>query len=104
MGLGSTDGRLRVALHRYQYLVKSVHGQKTTSIALGDHFTDYTRRKVASGEYGSASEVIREALRLHETRSTFRSKLIEAIDQGLASPIDEGCDMRSWIDDNYPES
>lgn len=78
--------------------------KKTTSIALGDHFTDYTRRKVASGEYGSASEVIREALRLHETRSTFRSKLIEAIDQGLASPIDEGCDMRSWIDDNYPES
>lgn len=75
---------------------------KTTSIALGDHFTDYARGKVASGEYGSTSEVIREALRLHEERSVFKSKLLEAIDEGLASPLVE-FDMRSWIDTNYPE-
>ena len=77
--------------------------KKTTSIALGDHFTDYARSKVASGEYGSTSEVVREALRLHEERATFKSKLLEAIDAGLASPLVE-FDMRVWIDENFPET
>ena len=77
--------------------------KKTTSIALGDHFTDYTRSKVASGEYGSTSEVVREALRLHEERAEFKSKLLEAIDAGLASPLVE-FDMRAWIDENFPET
>ena len=76
--------------------------KKTTSIALGDHFTDYARNKVASGEYGSTSEVVREALRLHEERAVFKAKLLEAIDEGLASPLVD-FDMRGWIDTNYPE-
>jgi len=54
---------------------------KNTSIALGDHFEQYARRKVESGEFGSVSEVIREALRLHEERAVFKSKLLEAIDK-----------------------
>lgn len=74
---------------------------KTTSIALGEKFTEYTRRQVESGEYGSTSEVIRDALRLHEERAAFRSKLLEAIDEGLASPLVD-FDPRVWIDDNYP--
>ena len=76
--------------------------KKTTSIALGDHFTDYARSKVASGEYGSTSEVVREALRLHEERATFKSKLLEAIDEGLASPIDEGFDIDRWYAEEFP--
>ncbi len=76
---------------------------KTTSIALGDHFADYARRKVSSGEYGSTSEVVREALRLHEERSVFKSKLLEAIDEGLASPLVD-FDARAWIDENFPEA
>ena len=75
---------------------------KTTSIALGEHLAAYARSKVESGEYGSTSEVIREALRLHEERAVFKSKLLEAIDAGLASPLVE-FDMRGWIDTNYPE-
>ena len=74
---------------------------KNTSISLGDHFADYARSKVDSGEYSSTSEVIRDALRLHEERSVFKSKLIEAIDEGLASPIVE-FDARQWIDKNFP--
>ena len=77
--------------------------KKTTSIALGDYFTDYARGKVSSGEYGSTSEVVREALRLHEERATFKSKLLEAIDAGLASSLVE-FDMRAWIDENFPET
>ena len=75
--------------------------KKTTSIALGDHFTDYARGKVASGEYGSTSEVVREALRLHEERAMFKSRLLEAIDEGLASPIDENFDVDRWYDEEF---
>jgi antitoxin ParD1/3/4 len=75
---------------------------KTTSIALGEHFTDYAKRKVESGEFGSTSEVIRDALRLHEERAAFKSKLLEAIDEGLASPLVD-FDPRAWIDEHYPE-
>ena len=76
---------------------------KNTSIALGDHFADYARSRVESGEYGSTSEVIRDALRLHEERAVFKSKLLEAIDEGLASPLVE-FDARQWIDENFPEA
>lgn len=74
---------------------------KNTSISLGDHFEAYARRKVDSGEYSSTSEVIREALRLHEERSEFKSKLLEAIDKGLASPVDESFDIDQWFGDEF---
>lgn len=75
---------------------------RTTSVALGEKFTEYARRKVESGEFGSVSEVIRDALRLHEERAAFRSKLLEAIDEGLASPLVD-FDPRGWIDEHYPD-
>lgn len=76
--------------------------KKNTSIALGERWMDYTRAQVDTGEYDSTSEVIRDALRLHEERSAFKSKLLEAIDEGLASPLID-FDMREWIDENFPE-
>ena len=77
--------------------------KKNTSISLGEHYAAYARSKVETGEYGSTSEVIRDALRLHEERAAFKSKLLQAIDEGLASPIDESFDMRRWIDEEFPE-
>lgn len=76
--------------------------KKNTSIALGERWMDYTRAQVATGEYDSTSEVIRDALRLHEERAAFKSKLLEAIDEGLASPLVD-FDPRAWIDEHYPE-
>ena len=75
---------------------------KNTSIALGEHFSNYARSKVESGEYGSTSEVIREALRLHEERSVFKDKLLDALDKGLASPVDENFNIDRWLDEEFP--
>lgn len=77
--------------------------KKNTSIALGERWMDYTRAAVSAGEYDSTSEVIRDALRLHEERALFKSKLLEAIDEGLASPLVD-FDMRAWIDSEFPEA
>ncbi|MEY3623992.1 MAG: hypothetical protein RLZZ407_1551 [Pseudomonadota bacterium] len=75
---------------------------KNTSIALGEHFSNYARSKVESGEYGSTSEVIRDALRLHEERSVFKDKLLDALGEGLASPVDENFNIDQWLDEEFP--
>lgn len=67
-------------------------GTKTTSVALGKALTEYTRRKVESGEFGSASEVIRDALRharkLDLKREALDQALQEGLDSGPAGPFD----------------
>lgn len=70
-------------------------------IFLNDHFADYARRKIASGEFGSIHEVVEDALRLHEERAVFKGKLLEAIDEGLASPVDEQFDLDHWYEDEF---
>ena len=54
---------------------------KNTSVVLGDHFEQFINSQIASGRYGSASEVIRASLRLleeHERRiGTLRQALID---------------------------
>lgn len=65
---------------------------KTTSIALGDKLMEYARKKVESGEFGSTSEVIRDALRLHEERDRgiqrMRELIREGEESGPAQPFD----------------
>lgn len=39
---------------------------RNTSVSLGDHFESFVDEQVASGRYGTVSEVVRDALRMLE--------------------------------------
>ena len=62
---------------------------KNTSIALGEHFDKYIAEQLASGRYRTASELIRECLRLHQERELRIAAMRAAIEDGVASGIDE---------------
>ncbi|MCP4585912.1 type II toxin-antitoxin system ParD family antitoxin [Pseudoalteromonas sp. MEBiC 03485] len=55
---------------------------------MGDHFDSFIANQLQSGRYGSASEVIRAALRLLESQktkmNTLRQLLIEGENSGVA--------------------
>ena len=68
---------------------------KTTSISLGDHFTGFTEAQIASGRFGSASEVVRAGLRLLEEHEAKHKALQQAITEGLNSGVAEGFSMEA---------
>ncbi len=65
---------------------------KNTSFSLGDHFTTFIDDQVEDGRYGSASDVVRAALRLLEQQETklaaLRAALIEGENSGPSSAFD----------------
>lgn len=73
---------------------------KTTSIALGKPFTDFARRKVETGEFGSTSEVVREAMRRFISQDAKREALDRALEEGLASPIVD-FDIDEWFNEEF---
>ncbi|MGF1644794.1 MAG: type II toxin-antitoxin system ParD family antitoxin, partial [Thiotrichales bacterium] len=42
----------------------------TTSLSLGEHWEAFIKNEISSGRYGSASEVVRDALRAMEERKS----------------------------------
>jgi len=55
-----------------------------TSMTLGEHWETFIKNEIASGRYGSASEVIRDALRVLEERKSKLEALRAHLAQGAA--------------------
>lgn len=76
----------------------SARGAKAMNISLTPQLEDLVKRKVNSGLYGSASEVMREALRLLEERDRLhamrleelRTEIRKGIESGEPTPLDMG--------------
>ena len=62
---------------------------KSTSFNLGKHYDEFITSQVKTGRYGSASEVMREGLRLVEERVNAVQALKTELNQGLSSGISE---------------
>jgi antitoxin ParD1/3/4 len=68
------------------------------NISLTPHLETLVKTKVESGLYGSASEVMRDALRLLEERDrqqllrveNLRAEIKKGLDSGEATPLDVG--------------
>ncbi|MFB1486970.1 MULTISPECIES: type II toxin-antitoxin system ParD family antitoxin [unclassified Thiocapsa] len=56
----------------------------TTSLSLGEHWEVFIKNEIATGRYGSASEVVRDALRHMEEHNTRLAALREHLAEGEA--------------------
>ena len=70
---------------------------KNTSVLLGDHFEKFINREVSSGKYGSASEVVRTALRILESDEEKKAALIKALIKGEKSKRVENFDPKTHL-------
>ena len=61
-----------------------------SSFAIGDHFERFIRSQVEGGRYASASEVVRDALRLLELREEQRQALLEALRTEIRLGLESG--------------
>ncbi|GGD69998.1 type II toxin-antitoxin system ParD family antitoxin [Lacimicrobium alkaliphilum] len=80
----------------------------TTSLSLGEHWEVFIKNEIASGRYGSASEVVRDALRAMEERKSkleaLRSHLSEGATQAKNGEAIDNFSMDSLINDLDAES
>ena len=60
------------------------------NISLTPHLEEMIRDKIASGSYNSASEVVREALRLLEQEDQLRALKIQKLRQDVQEGLDSG--------------
>ena len=75
---------------------------KNTSVTLGDHFDEFIAEQLADGRYRSASEILREGLRLLEVRETKLKALRAALEKGESSGFADFSfeDLEQSLDEN----
>lgn len=61
-----------------------------SSYAIGKHFENFIRQQIESGRYSSASEIIRDALRLLEERKELKEIQIRSLRQQLQEGRESG--------------
>ncbi len=75
----------------------------TTSLSLGEHWEVFIKNEIVSGRYGSASEVVRDALRAMEERKikldALRGHLAQGAAQARAGQFVDNFTMDSLIAD-----
>ena len=60
------------------------------SYSIGTYFEKFVQRQVHSGRFASASEVVREGLRLMEEREAERAARLESLRREIARGIESG--------------
>lgn len=79
-----------------------------TSLSLGDHWERFIKQEVSSGRYGSASEVVRDALRIMEERKmkldALRLHLAEGAEQAKSGRFVDDFSMDDVIRELDEES
>lgn len=61
-----------------------------SSYAVGEHFEQFIKEQVQGGRYASASEVVRDALRLLEEREHMRLTALDALRVEIQKGLDSG--------------
>ena len=61
-----------------------------TSVALGSHFEEFVKSRLATGRYNNVSEVIRDGLRLLEDQEQLRQLKLDALQVEIRRGIDSG--------------
>jgi len=64
-----------------------------TSLSLGDHWEVFIKNQISTGRYGSASELVRDSLRLLEQRELKIEALRSALIDGEQSSSEGELDM-----------
>ena len=77
---------------------------KTTSFVLGEHFERLINQQVGSGRYASASEVVRDALRVFEEQQTAIKRLNDAVEEGYVSGISDAFDWDELFEQTAAEA
>ena len=70
---------------------------RNTSVSLGDHFESFIDKKVSSGRFQNASEVVRAGLRLLEEEEAKLSALKKAVKEGMDSGIAKNFDAKKHL-------
>jgi antitoxin ParD1/3/4 len=71
---------------------------KNTSILLGDYFENFINQQVKSGEFATASEVMRAALRLFEYEQSKRAELVKELKKGEKSGFVKDFDRAVFLE------
>lgn len=70
------------------------------NVNLTPQLEDMVRKKVASGLYNSASEVVREALRLMEQQDRLRAAKLEQLQQDIREGLESG-EPTAWNPEEF---